>query len=258
MKVLITGAKGYIGDSLARGLSRKYDIYSITRDDLDLLDSQKCKDFFADKRYDVVIHCAVEGGSRLKKDDSTVLDANLKMYYNLLDNKHAYNRFIQFGSGAEVYNPFQPYGMSKQVITSSMRDKPNFFNIRIYGVFDENELDTRFIKSSLLKYINKSPIQIHQNKYMDFFYMKDLITVVDYYIKAENPEFKEYDCSYFKKPTSLKEIAEFINTLGDYQVNIQIDVDGWGNQYISPNMNALNIDKIGLEQGILEVYNKLK
>jgi hypothetical protein len=43
-------------------------------------------------------------------------------------------------------------------------------------------IDDIFIKANILRYIKKEPIQIHENKCMDFFYMEDLISVVKYYI----------------------------------------------------------------------------
>ena len=68
-------------------------------------------------------------------------------------------------------------------------------HIKIFGIFDENELDTRFIKASLKRYIAKEPIQIHQDKVMDFFYMQDLVNVLEHYMSEENPP-KEFDCAY--------------------------------------------------------------
>ena len=103
---------------------------------------------FEGKQFDVVIHTAVVGGSRLKKEDSSILDQNLKMHYNLLDQQDKYTKFIYFGSGAEVH-PNTPYGLSKFIINQSTKDKPNFHNLRIYGVFDENEWETRFIKTNI-------------------------------------------------------------------------------------------------------------
>jgi hypothetical protein len=57
-----------------------------------------------------------------------------------------------------------------------------FFNLKLFGVFDENELNTRFIKSNLLRYINRENMVIHKNKFMDFFYIEDLVKVVKHYI----------------------------------------------------------------------------
>ena len=153
------------------------------------------------------------------------------MFYNLLNNKHCFERLIHFGSGAELGIPYSPYGLSKNIIYNLVKKEHGFFNIRIFGVFDENELETRFIKSSIKKYINKEPIIIHQDKQMDFFYMKDLITLVnDYLINNIHTSLsKNAECSYRKKYTLL-DIANYINTLNNYKVPIQILDSSIGNK----------------------------
>lgn len=257
MKILITGANGYIGKSLCNALKDKYEVTAITRIDVDLLSADQILKFFKDKYFDVVIHCAVVGGSRLKEDNWQVLDANLLMYYNLLNCKGSYEKFIHLGSGAEYSQSEFPYGMSKRVISKSIQESnlDSFYNLRIYAVFDENELETRFIKSNLKRYIAKEPMQIYQNRYVDFFYMEDLIKLITYYIE-NNDLSKQVDCTYSENLT-LKQIAEFINTLGDYKVDIKIDSGGMDQGYIGFNKN-LKLEYIGLKQGIIKTYNKLK
>ena len=78
-----------------------------------------------------------------------VLVKNIQMFYNLLNNKHYFGKLINFGSGAELNMPTDPYGLSKNIISKIIDAEPHFYNIRIYGVFDENELDTRFIKNNI-------------------------------------------------------------------------------------------------------------
>jgi nucleoside-diphosphate-sugar epimerase len=179
------------------------------------------------------------------------------MFYNLYYNKHCFDKFIHFGSGAELNTPSNPYGLSKKIINDLIKSEHGFFNIRIFGVFDENELNTRFIKSSILKYLNKTPITIHQDKYMDFYYMGDLINLVHEYVIG-NPYTslpKISECSYRKK-YKLSDIASFINTLGNYKVPINIVDSAKGDSYIGTTV--FNMITIGLEQGIINTYNKLK
>ena len=104
MKILITGANGYIGKTLNKAFKDKYDITLLTRQIVDLYDSNQVKEFFKEKYFDIVIHCAIKGGGRLDIDDSNTLDINLKMYYNLVDNETHFNKLIHFGSGAEKQN----------------------------------------------------------------------------------------------------------------------------------------------------------
>ena len=255
MKILITGGNGYIGSSLYKALKDKHNVTVVTRKDFDLTNYLQTFRWFRGKKFDVVIHTAVVGGHRGVIDDEGVATRNLLMYYNLLECKHHFNRFITFGSGAEFSDPNSPYGLSKRVIAESMSTKPDFYNLRIFAVFDENELDTRFIKANVKRYLNKENLEIYQNKYMDFFYMEDLISLVNYYITAEDP-VKEVNCCY-NSCFSLSEIIGFINELDEYKVDVVTHTT-----LVAPPYNGmyapLLIPLIGLKEGIKRVYNKLK
>ena len=80
MKILITGGGGYLATKITSSLSEKYEITSITRNDFNLLDENLTRSWFKDKHYDVVIHTAIVGGSRLKNDTTDVVYKNIKMY----------------------------------------------------------------------------------------------------------------------------------------------------------------------------------
>ena len=255
MKILITGGNGYVAKSLTAALRNNHEVYTITRKQLNLIDSKAVNTWFEDKHFDVVIHCAVVGGSRLKLEDSSIIDQNLQMYYNLLTHKNKYNKFINFGSGAELFTEHTPYSLSKSIIRESIIEKEKFYNIRIFGVFDENEWETRFIKTSIKKYINNEPMEIHQNKYMDFFYMEDLASLVEFYILNDNLP-KEIDCTYCESKT-LYHITDIINHLNNHQVEIKLNNSGIGIKYIG-KFTDLGINYIGLEKGIIETYNKLR
>jgi nucleoside-diphosphate-sugar epimerase len=255
MKVLITGGNGYIAKSLYNAYKDTYDVTIITRQDFDLTDSKAVNDWFENKYFDIVIHTAVVGGSRLKLEDSSIMDQNLQMYYNLLSCKDKYNKFIHFGSGAETYLD-TPYGWSKNIIYKSLLEKDNFYNIRIFGIFDENEWETRFIKTCIKKYINKEPMLV-QDKKMSFFYMQDLITLVDHHIQTPSSFLiKESNCAYISS-TSLLDIANIINELDDYKVPIYVDTQV-GKDYESKYNAPYGLKYIGLKQGIIKTYNKLK
>jgi len=255
MKILITGGNGYIAKSLYSALHTKYDITVVTRQDFDLSCWISTHKFFHDKSFDVVIHTATSGGSRLKEETDIVIRENLLMYRNLLDHQDKFTKFISFGSGAELGNPTSPYGISKQAISRHMAMIPNFLNLRIFAVFDENELDTRFIKSNIKRYINHENMIIHEDKLMDFFYMEDLISLVNYFLQKEEWVIKEIDCRYLES-YKLSKIATIINKLNDYKVQIEVGIPV-GIDYIG-TYKGLPIKIIGLEKGIVNTYNKIK
>lgn len=252
MQILITGGNGYI----AKAIKSKYPYAtSISRKDFDLTSSDQTKKWFKNKSYDIVIHTAVQGGSRLKQEHSDVLDNNLKMYYNLLQHKDKYKKFIHLGSGAEIYGGATWYGMSKKTIAFSMLDKTNFFNLKIFGLFDENELDTRFIKANLYRKLNNEPLIIHQNKAMDFIYMKDFLKIIDKYIKEDGLP-QSIDCVY-KDKYSLIDIANLINNLTNDKVDIHLYKQLPDGPYTG-EFTDIGINYIELTNGIIETYNIIK
>lgn len=255
MNILITGGNGYIARSLQNALHTKYNITTVTRQDFDLTCSASTEKFFHKEFFDVVIHTAISGGSRLKEETDSVIKDNLLMYRNLLNHQDRFTKFISFGSGAELGNPITPYGLSKQIIAQHMALMPNFLNLRIFAVFDENELDTRFIKSNIVRYINQEDLVIHQDKYMDFFYMADLVSLVDYFLQKEKWLFTELDCVYLEK-YKLSGIAQIINQLSGYRVATDVIEDVEGVSYTGL-WKGLPIKLIGLEQGIKNVYASL-
>lgn len=256
MKVLITGKNGYIARCLANDpLFSKHDIVAIGRETFDLTDKHLTREWFKDKYFDIVIHTAIQGGSRLYTDSSTVLSNNLLLYENLLASRSHFNKLINFGSGAEIFFPNTFYGRSKNLIAQSVMQNINFFNIRIFAVFDENELNTRFIKSCLISYIDRNSIVINKNKKMDFFYSKDLVKVVDFFINEKNPP-KEYDCCY-DESLKLSDIAGKINQLNSYRVAIKCSQDRETPQYCGVYKN-LGLKLYGLKKGITETYLQIR
>ena len=121
MKILITGGRGYIAQSIFNTLKSEYEITSITRDDFDLTDLEATSNWFQDKYFDVLIHTAIVGGNRLNPEDESILKQNLQMWRNLLANQSHFKQLIQFGSGAEIYAQDTPYGLSKHIINESIK-----------------------------------------------------------------------------------------------------------------------------------------
>ena len=255
--ILITGGNGYIAKSIYNNLKSKHNITSITRQDFDLSNYNATCKWLNKKYFDVVIHTAITGGSRLQQDNLNVTQQNLAMYNNLHANRHCFKKLISFGSGAEIHHSDTPYANSKRTIADSIQKTENFYNLRIFGVFDENELLTRFIKANISRYIKNEPIIIHENKIMDFFYMTDLINLVNYYINnSERQLQKETNCVYIDK-YSLNDVANIINNLSNSKSAINCSNSIELTDYTGKS-NLPPIDLVGLHSGIQFTYNALK
>jgi GDP-L-fucose synthase len=270
MNILITGGNGYIARNIIKNL-QNYNLTITNRSNLDLLDDKKVRKFFKHRFFDVVVHTATSGGNRLQTDSQEVFFQNCLMHQNILENAHSFDKYISLGSGAELdrrFNidhsadikssyPIDPYGMSKNFIAKSGILYPNFNNIRIFNVFNEDELSTRMIKANIFNYINKNPIVIYQDKWMDFFYMDDLCEVIKFVINSKSNQ-KLINCSYIQK-YKLSDIANIINNLSDYKVDILIENKTIGlNYYGDYNLHLFDINLKGIQKGIIETYEVLK
>jgi nucleoside-diphosphate-sugar epimerase len=277
MRILITGANGFIGRNLTKLLDANNIIETVSRKELDLLDSENVKEFFNGKHYNLVIHTAVEGGRRTIPDGEEMVYRNVLMIYNLLENQDSFDRMITFGSGAELdrrYNinletdinrryPIDFYGMSKSIINKPCQVEPKLYNFRIFNCFASDESPDRMIRVNVEKYLRKEPMTLFSNRLMDFFYIEDLALLIEYFMRTPPFQHKVINCSY-ENHVHLKDVLNIINSLGEYEVPIIDKMDDSANKInvtpidyigVSPN---LPLDFLGLKNGIQKTYEKLK
>lgn len=192
MRVCVLGAGGFIGKNLLRDTNW----VGVTRDELDLTDPMTVKEYFESHDYDVVIHCAVVGGSRLKSDNGDVFYKNLLMFENVASVFKG--KLLYFSSGAALRGnpPTDPYGLSKWLIDCRIETLPNAHSLRIWGCYGPGELPTRF--SAICK--REGHVEIEQDKYFDFIDIEDVRKVVGEYIRVENTrKDKLYNLVYPEK-----------------------------------------------------------
>ena len=174
MEVCVLGSRGFIGKNLLRDT----DWVGVTHQELDLTDPRAVEEYFRDHEYDVVIHCAVIGGSRLRPDDGEVFYKNLLMFENVASVFKG--KLLYFSSGAALRGnpPSDPYGMSKWLIDRRIETLPNTYSLRIWGCYGPGELSTRF--SAVCK--REGHIIIDQDRYFDFIDIEDVRKIVREYI----------------------------------------------------------------------------
>jgi nucleoside-diphosphate-sugar epimerase len=197
-RVCVLGAGGFVGKNLLRGT----DWVGVTRRDLDLTDQRTVEKYFDTHTYDVVIHCAVMGGSRLAADDGWVTHKNLLMFENVV--RVFKGKLLYFSSGAALRGtpPTDPYGLSKWLIDRRIETIPGAHSLRIWGCYGPGELPTRF--SAVCK--RDGHVVIDRDRYFDFIDIEDVRKIVTEYVRSERNE-KEYDLVYPNK-LLLSEWAE--------------------------------------------------
>jgi nucleoside-diphosphate-sugar epimerase len=190
MKVCVLGANGFVGKNLVRDT----DWVGVTRQELDLTHQKAVEDYFNTHEYDVVIHCSVIGGSRLKEDDGDVIHKNILMFENVV--RVFKGKVLYFSSGAARRGnpPTDPYGLSKWIIDRRIETIEDAYSLRIWGCYGPGELPTRF--SAVCK--EKGHVVIEKDKYFDFIDIEDVIKIVRDYVQGKRHD-KEYNLVYPEK-----------------------------------------------------------
>jgi nucleoside-diphosphate-sugar epimerase len=190
MRVCILGAGGFVGKNLVRDT----DWVGLTRQDLDLTNQDAVEDYFKTHTYDVVVHCAVIGGSRLAADDGWVTHKNLLMFENVV--RVFKGQLIYFSSGAALRGnpPTDPYGLSKWIIDRRIETIPNAYSLRIWGCYGPGELPTRF--SAVCK--SDGHVIIERDRYFDFIDIEDVRKIVYEYVHGYLTD-KQYNLVYPEK-----------------------------------------------------------
>jgi len=190
MKVCVLGSNGFVGSNLLKDT----DWNGVTRRELDLTDQHAVEKYFNEHKYDVVIHCAVVGGSRLKLDDGDVAYKNILMFENVV--RVFKGKLIYFSSGAALRGnpPTDPYGLSKWVIDRRIETIPNAYSLRIWGCYGPGELPSRF--SAVCK--REGHVVIDQDRYFDFIDIEDVRKIVKEYVNG-NKIKKECNLVYTEK-----------------------------------------------------------
>ena len=94
MKILITGGKGFVASEIYSNLKDTYTVYNPSRSELELLDKTSIVKWFDNNIiYDLVIHTAIRGGSRLIPDSADVFYDNIKMFYK--DFKYCFSFILK-------------------------------------------------------------------------------------------------------------------------------------------------------------------
>lgn len=275
--VFITGARGFIGKNLVEKLNSKYRLLTPTHKELDLLDEKAVDRFFEKNKIDVVIHAAVVGGSRKEEHVSSALSDNLKIFFNLLKNKHKFKKMIQFGSGAEYEKskpivkvkeadcgntiPQDEYGFFKYLCSKYIEKEKNIVSIRIFGLFGKYEdYRYRFISNAIVNNLKGLPMTMNQNVFFDYVHINDFVKIVDYFINHK-AKHQFYNLGTGKK-IDLLTIAEKINKISDNKTEIIVKNKGLNREYTCDNKRLMkeikNFKFLDFDSSLKELYNWYK
>lgn len=199
MKIFVTGSAGFIGGKLVEHFqSQGHEVLHPVRAELNLADHTQVDAFFDNNAIDVVVHCAVAGRTNMTGQDLAISGENVIMIRNLYSNKHKFKRLVNIASGYEfdhinnnvhlIYEheiesifPQASYGMGKNIVSRIVRGTENWVNLRLFGMFHEDESDVRIFKK--LK-SGTGPFTIDADRQFDFVYLNDIFPMLDLAIEG--------------------------------------------------------------------------
>lgn len=256
MKLLITGATGFIGRNLVEQLSNEYEVVSPNHMELDLQDEKEVYKVLKKEKFNIVIHAAnVNTSRKIETTDYESLNGNLQMFYNLEKHQDLYGKMLYFGSGAEydmrnyipnmkedffgINIPKDSYGFSKYIMSRQTEQSKNIYDLRLFGVYGRyEEWERRFISNAICRGLSGLPITIQQNVYFDYLWVDDLVKIVKWFIKNK-PEFHHYNVCRGEK-VDLLSLAKMVKEALELEPEIQIAKEGWKREYTGNNERLLN------------------
>lgn len=279
MKILVTGASAFIGSSLNELLADKFEIHAPPSSELNLLNSEDVRNYLKKNSFDFIIHSAnhlVHPLLKESKNPDIQLTNNLKMFFNIAENKDYFGKMIYFGSGAEFGRenwkskmkedffgnsfPNDQYGLSKYFMNIHCRLSSNIFNLRLFGMFGiKDDWRFRLIPNLCAQALTSKEIIVNQNAVFSFLYIEDLAGIVENFI-LNTPLSGDYNICPDNE-YELIDIAKIINSL-DKEKKIVVKKKGISTKYSGDNgklKQAMpNLSFTPINKGIEAVYTFYK
>lgn len=281
MKLLLTGASGYIGNHVCKSIINDKDIELVVanRESFDYDDVKSIKKFLEDNRgITHIIHLAAS----VSNNGEDLFEVNLLGLYKFLNiaSKNNIKHFI-FASTNNVYNslcekpicekqPCEPdlnnkYGFSKYMGELLIKDFCQnrgilFSNVRIADVYGPNQKHGNLIKAIVENVRENKPLQIYGSgkRVRDYIYIQDVVDGLLYITK--NKLTGDYNLST-GIGTSVKEILDTVNNIFDNTLEIKkINVDNEDDSMVILDCKKINnegfVAKYSVEDGFRKIFEE--
>ena len=256
MKILVTGANGFIGKNIFLYLKDMYEVKNPTREELNLINTEGVEEYLKKHNFDIIIHSANVNNVKSKETTSyNVLDGNLRMFYNLQRCQNYYGKMYYFGSGAEydmqnyipnmkeeyfdTFVPIDNYGFSKYIMSKSCKYLDNIYDLRLFGVFGKyEEWERRFISNAICRVLKGMDILIHKNIFIDYLWIDDLCNIIKWFVQ-NNPQYHHYNVCTGNK-IDLYSLACIVKRVLKSNCKIIVLEEGLKKEYSGDNSKLLN------------------
>ena len=263
MKILITGAGGFLGQYLARELA-DHNVYAFNRQQLNLADANAVQEHFMFAKYDAVIHCGAAGRNTPTVEDWNIVSNNLSSVLNLMTHRNKFGQLINIGTGAEfdvgqhienvyeteIYNrsPQQSYGLSKNIIARYLNEQPDCFTLRLFGCFDNSEDDRRLLPKFHSVVASGNQFNVTDRPF-DMISAQDFVTVIRAVLNKQVVH-RNVNCVYAEKH-NLSEILKVYCETHNLDSSL-INVVGQGLSYTGNGsiLDKYRLPLLGLEKSL--------
>lgn len=255
MKIVLTGANGFIGRNVKEYLSPKHEVIALSHKQIDLTDASAVLAFLEQVKPDAVIHAAAKPGHRKAVDRENLTQINLAMFVALHEGakRCGAKKFIHFGSGSEydmISRPLQRIKEEEigQVIPRDETGFPRYvenklliaanygYNLRCFGVFGKYEDFTlRFISNAVCKALFSMPITIREDKSFSYLSVYDLCRLVEEFLLGDLP-FGDYNAVPTEIVTMRTIVEKIIAETGS---SSSLTVEKQGYDYTGSNQKLL-------------------
>jgi GDP-L-fucose synthase len=250
VRVWVTGGSGFIGRNLVEQLGEEFVLLAPSHAELDLLDEEAVASFLGSNPMDAVVHCATKPGHRNAKEPTGLLDANTRMFHNIVRNEGKYGRLILITSGAVydqrfylpkmhesyfgVHVPVDETGYSKYLCVRYAAHLDNVVELRPFGVFGKYEdWEIRFISNAICKTLFDLPVTLRKNRRFDYIFVDDLAKVIRHFLVADGTR-GAYNVTP-DEAVELKTLAEMVVRISGKDLPIRIAQPGLGVEYSGDN-----------------------
>lgn len=253
MRILVTGGSGFIGRNLTEQLRGRHTVYAPPRAELNLTDQESVDRWFSSHAVDVVVHTAIKPGHRNAKDPTGLLDADLRMFFNLC--RHVESdpsiRLFNVGSGCcydmrhyqpdmtedyfGTHVPTDDTGFAKYVISSCCLRSFNLYDLRVFGIFGKYEdYAIRFISNAICKTLAGIPVTLRQDRMFSYVWIDDFVSILESLFEADIPVHAINVTP--DRAVSLLSLARMVtNIAGNDDHPILVSSEGMGMEYSGNN-----------------------
>ena len=254
MRILVTGASGFIGRNLVDHFAPAHEVAAPSRAELDLQDAEAVRSYLGRDRFDAVIHSATERSNRAVAGGPQLLERNCRMFFNLARNSHAFGRMLFVSSGA-VYDrerlpplvreedfdarvPLGDYGFSKYLCAKSIRDNGPIYELRLFGVFGPHEdWRVRFISNACCRALWDLPVLLRRNVFFDYLDVEDLARLVEAFLSGDFRHRQYNVCT--GRPVDLKTLAAEVIEASGKALPIEVRQEGLAGEYSGSNLRLM-------------------